>query len=62
MLYAIIDNVSGVMIQGKDKNRLLKMFFNDELEISNKREYKKVNKVIREYDNKQKTILVMEIK
>lgn len=61
MLYSIIDNENGIMIQGKNKNKLLKMFFNNELEITNKRGHKKVNKVIKEYHSKQKTILLIEI-
>ena len=61
MLYAIKDNINGIMIQHKSKNYLLKKYFNNELEIEKTMNYKVVNKVIKEYYTNNKTILLIEI-
>lgn len=58
MLYGIYDNNTGILIEHKNKRYLLKLYYNNELEIKKSKNYKVVNKV--KHINKITCILLLE--
>lgn len=60
MWYGILDNQRGILVEHKDKNYLLKKYYNNELEIKRNKDAVIVNKVKTTYKG-HKSIILIEI-